>query len=144
MGRTPGSARVPLDPPFTDEIDTYAIDRPTGASAADLGVRPTMNADDAKSARGALKLAPMAFCVHIPVMAALVAGRHPFPTGVWRLFPPAGLPTVGIAIPVLVSLDPDVLPARSNGTLFVDANRGTKLNYDLRMSSGRERKSKTK
>jgi len=37
-GRTPRSARVPLDPPFGNSK------RPTRASAADLGVRPTQGA----------------------------------------------------------------------------------------------------
>jgi hypothetical protein len=38
VGRTPWSARVPLDPPFAKPDQQ----RPTGASAADQGVRPTL------------------------------------------------------------------------------------------------------
>jgi hypothetical protein len=38
VGRTPWSARIPLDPLFATES------KPTGASAADRGVRPTINA----------------------------------------------------------------------------------------------------
>jgi hypothetical protein len=45
VGRTPWSARVPLDPPFAQPNQRSAIpERPTGASAADQGVRPTLNA----------------------------------------------------------------------------------------------------
>jgi hypothetical protein len=76
----------------------------------------------------------MTFRIHIPVAAMRISGSNPSGTGAWRLFPPACLPTVGIAIPVLVSVDPDVIPARSNGPMLADANRGTKLNYDLGMS----------
>jgi hypothetical protein len=42
VGRTPWSARVPLDPPLRRGIKLGAAPpRPTGASAADQGVRPT-------------------------------------------------------------------------------------------------------
>jgi hypothetical protein len=54
--------------------------------------------------------------------------------GARRLFPPARLPAVGIAIPAVVSVHPDMLPAWTSGTMFPDANRGPKLDYDLRMS----------
>jgi hypothetical protein len=42
VGRTPWSARVPLDPHLAPSHQPRAIlERPTGASAADQGVRPT-------------------------------------------------------------------------------------------------------
>ena len=42
VGRTPWSARVPLDPLFASEIRlSPRVNRPTRASAADQGVRPT-------------------------------------------------------------------------------------------------------
>ena len=42
VGRTPWSARVPLDPLFVQPHQPHAIHkRPTGGSAADQGVRPT-------------------------------------------------------------------------------------------------------
>ena len=43
VGRTPWSARVPLDPPLAGLMTNPA--RPTGASAADQGVRPTIPHD---------------------------------------------------------------------------------------------------
>jgi len=46
VGRTPWSARVPLDPLFAQPNQPDAIrERPTRASAADRGVRPTINAE---------------------------------------------------------------------------------------------------
>ena len=45
VGRTPSSARVPLDPLLASEINASARSKPTGASAADGGVRPTIHAD---------------------------------------------------------------------------------------------------
>jgi hypothetical protein len=46
VGRTPWSARVPPDPLFGKEISLIQPrKRPTGASAADQGVCPTINPD---------------------------------------------------------------------------------------------------
>jgi hypothetical protein len=46
VGRTPWSARVPLDPLFDQRKQCDAIaERPTGGSAADQGVRPTVCAE---------------------------------------------------------------------------------------------------
>jgi hypothetical protein len=89
---------------------------------------------NAKFAGIAMELPPMTFRIHIPVMAARVSGSNPYRMGAWRRFPAARLPTVGIAIPAVVSADPDVSAAWPSGTMLSDANRGTKLNYDLRMS----------
>jgi len=42
VGQTPWSARVPLDPLFDRRVGSSdSNDRPTRASAADQGVRPT-------------------------------------------------------------------------------------------------------
>jgi len=42
LGRNPWSARLPLDPLFTSEVRLiHMLGGPTGASAADQGVRPT-------------------------------------------------------------------------------------------------------
>ena len=41
VGRTHWSARVPLDPLLANEISFPMVHKPTGASAADRGVRPT-------------------------------------------------------------------------------------------------------
>ena len=44
VGRSPWSARVPLDPLFAQLYQAHAIpERPTVGSAADQGVRPTIN-----------------------------------------------------------------------------------------------------
>ena len=54
MGRTPRSARVPLDPLFANEIGFMLCRRrPTGASAADQGVRPTPAASGVEAAYAA-------------------------------------------------------------------------------------------
>src|SRR5216683_1180243 len=45
VGRTPWSARVPLDPLLANRIRVARRARPTRASAADQGVRPTTGAD---------------------------------------------------------------------------------------------------
>jgi hypothetical protein len=43
VGRTPWSARIPLDPPLAQpQRIRAASERPTGGSAADRGVRPTL------------------------------------------------------------------------------------------------------
>jgi hypothetical protein len=88
---------------------------------------------DAKFAGIVMDLPPVAFRIHIPVMAMCVSGSNPSRTGVWRLFPPAPLPTVGIAIPVVVSANPDMIPAWTRGTMLPDADRGAKPYDDLRM-----------
>jgi hypothetical protein len=45
VGRTPWSARVPLDPLSAQQNQPHAsTERPTGGSAADQGVRPTLSA----------------------------------------------------------------------------------------------------
>jgi hypothetical protein len=43
VGRTPWTARVPLDP-LLARLNQPRAERPTGASAADQGVHPTVNA----------------------------------------------------------------------------------------------------
>ena len=41
VGRTPWSARVPLDPPILKQISLIQTGQADEASAADRGVRPT-------------------------------------------------------------------------------------------------------
>ena len=89
---------------------------------------------EANSAQLTVELSPTTFGIHIPVAAVSVSGSNPFRMRAWRLFPPARLPAVGSAIPVVVATHPDVIPAWSNRTMLADADRGTKLDYDLRMS----------
>ena len=76
----------------------------------------------------------MAFRIQVPVTAVPVLRSHPYSAGVWRLFPPARPPGVGIAIPVVVSVHPHMLTARAGGTMLANADRGPQLDYDLRMS----------
>ena len=46
VGRTPWSARVPLDPLFAQSNQPHVIaEAPTRASAAGQGARPTINAE---------------------------------------------------------------------------------------------------
>jgi hypothetical protein len=78
-------------------------------------------------------LPPMAFRVHIPVVSMCVSGCNPSRTGVWRLFPPARLPPLGIAIPLVVSANPDMIPAWTSSTMLPDTDWWTKLYDDLRM-----------
>jgi len=67
-------------------------------------------------------------------MAVRISGRNPYRMSVWWFFPPARFPTVGIAIPAVISANPDMIPARADGTMLTNTDRGTKLYYDLRMS----------
>jgi hypothetical protein len=91
-----------------------------------------LNAKFARTSDG--KLSPITFGIHIPIMSVRVSGSNPSRTGAWRRFPAARLPSVGIAIPAVISANPDVIPAWPSSTMLAKANRGTKLNYDLRMS----------
>jgi hypothetical protein len=54
VGRTPWSARVPLDPLFVSPFN-----KPTGGSTADQGVRPTVNRSS-KKARACSRVASIA------------------------------------------------------------------------------------
>lgn len=76
-------------------------------------------------------------------MAVCVTGSNPNRMGAWRRFPAARLPTIGIAIPAVVSAYPDVSPAWSNTTMLPNTNGGTKLDDNFRMS-GYYRKGTTK
>ena len=78
-------------------------------------------------------LPPATFGIDITVMAMRVSRSHPYRMGVWRLFPPSRLPTVGIAVPVTVSRHPDVISAWTRRAVFADTDRGPELYHDLRM-----------
>jgi hypothetical protein len=68
-----------------------------------------------------------------PVMSMFVSGSNPSRTGVRRLFPPARLPAVGIAIPVVVSANPDMIPAWTSSTMLPNTDRWAEPYDDLRM-----------
>ncbi len=80
------------------------------------------------------RLAPAAFRINIPVVTPRVSGSHPFGTGAGWLFPPARLPVICVPFIAMISSDPDMIPAWTNGTMLPDAHRRSKLDYDLRMS----------
>jgi len=79
-------------------------------------------------------LPPAAFRINIPVMAVRISGRNPYRMSAWWFFPPARFPAIGISIPAVISANPDVIPARADGTMLTNTDRGTELDYDLRMS----------
>ena len=88
---------------------------------------------DAKFAGIAMELPPVAFRIHIPVMAASVSGGNPSRTGAWRLFPSARLPVICVSFIVVVSADPDMISAWASRTMLPDTDRGAKLYDDFRM-----------
>jgi hypothetical protein len=79
-------------------------------------------------------LPPAAFRVNIPVVPMPVSGSYPYRVRAWRRFPMACLPTIGVAIPAVVTANPDVLPAWAYCPAFPDADRGPKSYYDLSLS----------
>jgi hypothetical protein len=89
------------------------------------------------------ELPPVAFPVNIPVMAVRVPGSNPSHADTWRRFPPARLPSVGIAVPALISANPDVIMARAKRAVFPDANRRPKP-YDHFRMGGHQPKGKAK
>lgn len=80
------------------------------------------------------QLAPVAFRITISVMAVGVSGSNPSRADAWRCFPSTRLPSIGIAVPPLISSNPDVITAWAKGAVFPDANRWPKPYDDLRMS----------
>lgn len=80
------------------------------------------------------ELPPVTFRIDIPVMAVRVSGSNPSRTGARRHFPPTCLPSIGIAIPAVISPNPDVIPAWTKGAMLPNANRRPKPDNDLAMS----------
>ncbi len=76
-------------------------------------------------------LAPVTLYENVAVMAMLPTGRDPDSALAGRKFPSAGLPHVGVTVPPMISANPDVPAAGSNGPVFVDRNRRPYLNYDV-------------
>jgi hypothetical protein len=99
------------------------------------GKTDAMTAGGQMTARGHNEeLPPVTFRIDIPVMAVRVSGSNPSRTGAWRHFPPTCLPSVGVAIPAVISPNPDVIPAWTKGAMLPNANRRPKPDNDLRMS----------
>ncbi len=78
-------------------------------------------------------LPPAAFGIDISVMPVRVSGSDPYRMGAWRLLPPARLPVIGVSFIAVVPPHPDMIPARTGGAMFMDADRGPKLYHDLRV-----------
>jgi len=118
--------------------------QPAGRARGHSGMTPNTIATgktDAMTAGGQMterghneELPPVTFRIDIPVMAVRVAGSNPSRTGARRHFPPTRLPSVGVAIPAVISPNPDVIPAWTKGTVLPNANRRPKPDNDLRMS----------
>jgi hypothetical protein len=89
------------------------------------------------------QLPPAAFCVNIPVMAVRVPGSNPSRADPWRRFPSAPLPGVGIAVPALISANPDVITAGAKRAVLPDANRRPEP-YDHFRVGGHQPKGKAK
>jgi hypothetical protein len=101
----------------------------------------TTRKDDAVTTGGQMtvrehneELPPVAFRINIPAMTVRVSGSDPSRTGTWRRFPSARLPSVGIAIPAVISANPDMITAWAKGAVFPNADRWPKPYNDLRMS----------
>jgi hypothetical protein len=90
VGRTPRSARVPPDPLFAQPDQPHAIpESPTVASAADQGVRLTINRLLLVAAASALWANLHATFFLFPVIALLYAASHLLRPFLWQLDPPA-------------------------------------------------------
>ena len=85
-------------------------------------------------------LPPVAFRVDISVMAMRVSGSDPYCMFARRLFPPARLPVIGVAVIAVVPPHPDVFPAWAGGAMLMDADRGPKFYDDLSISRYPKRK----
>jgi hypothetical protein len=81
------------------------------------------------------RLAPVAFDHYITVMTVLPARRNPYGMRTrWR-FPAALLPGIGVAIPTVVSPDPDVLTTWANAAMLNNEPGRRDLYYHLRCLS---------
>jgi hypothetical protein len=87
-------------------------------------------------------LPPAAFRIKIPVTAMRIPGSYPYRMGTWRLFPPARLPVIGVAVIAVIPTYPDMFPAWAGGAMLMDANRGPKFYDDLSISRYPKRKAK--
>jgi hypothetical protein len=86
VGRTPCSARGPLDPLIAKPRQSPVVpERPTGASAADQGVRPTITQLLLVTAASALWANLHASFFLFPVIALLYAASHLLRPFLWQL-----------------------------------------------------------
>jgi hypothetical protein len=76
-------------------------------------------------------LAPAAFHQNIAAIAANIVVGYPVLVGSRRHLPASGRPYVSIAVPTMISIDPDVIAARGLPAMFDDSDWRTKTNYDV-------------
>jgi hypothetical protein len=87
-------------------------------------------------------LPPAAFRINIPVMAMRIPGSYPHRMGTRRLFPPARLPVICVAVIAVIPTYPDMFAAWAGGAMLMDPNRGPKSYDDLSISRYPKRKAK--
>ena len=80
------------------------------------------------------KLLPPAFDKDISITPVPPSWRDPYDVLARRKVPSSRLPGIRIPVPAMVAADPDMPPARSDGAVLMDANRGSQLHHDLRVS----------
>jgi hypothetical protein len=80
-----------------------------------------------------LSLSPVTLYKYVSVAPVNIAGSDPNRTRVRRFFPPAFFPNVSMAVPTMVSGNPDMPGARANGSALMDGYRRSELNHDFRM-----------
>jgi hypothetical protein len=68
---------------------------------------------------------------YIPVATVGISGSHPDGMGTRTLLPTARLPGIGVAIPTVISPDPDVLAAWSGVSVLFDRNRRPELDHQI-------------
>jgi hypothetical protein len=113
-------------------MNTFALDNDTVTAGGQM------------TGRGHGKeLPPVAFRVNIPAMAVRVPRSNPSRADAWRCFPSACLPSVGIAVPTLISANPDMTAAWTKRAVFPDANRWPEPDNHFRMG-GHQPKGKAK
>jgi hypothetical protein len=68
---------------------------------------------------------------YISVAMVGISGSHPDRMGMRTLLPTARLPSIGFAIPTVISPDPDMLAAWSNRSVLFDRNRRPELDHQI-------------
>jgi hypothetical protein len=57
--------------------------------------------------------------------------RNPALVGLWRHLPASSAPDIGIAVPTMIPIYPNVIAAGRRAPSFDDRNRRPQLNYDV-------------
>jgi hypothetical protein len=77
-------------------------------------------------------LAPVTFDQHPASVAVNPAMRGPAGVGPWGNFIMAGAPHVGVAVPTMVALNPDMTGARGRSGMFHHDGGWCDADYDIR------------